>query len=111
MQSERPLLTLGALYAVIIRRTDVNNMHENVKLNKFLLANGWLSYTDPNFASMSRLCLFLQLCIQCRTTRVPCEDDQNRVTLVSDDQIPLCLPTVMVLGNTTTNNNDFISRG
>ena len=45
MQSEsrhsRSPLTLRALYSVIIRRTDVNNMHENVKLNKFLRANGW----------------------------------------------------------------------
>ena len=45
MQSEsrhwRSLLTLGALNSVIIRHPHVNNMHEYVKLNKFLHANGW----------------------------------------------------------------------
>ena len=55
MQSEsrhwRSLLILGAVYWVIKRRTDVNNMHENVKLNKFLRANGWYSNPDPNFAT------------------------------------------------------------
>ena len=48
------------------------------------------------------MCLFLQLCIQYRTTRVLYEDHRNQVTLVSDDQIPLCLPTVGIMICATT---------